>query len=289
MPDRRSNSSSRVTLEDLLRLKRAERPPPEFWGEFERELRQKQLAALVEKKSWWHEFAAVYSRFGGLRVSVGATAVLAVTMLSVHYYSRSGSEPSVVVRSNVPVQPETQLPRSSPTVMAAVTTAAPAAADLPEQSPSVTNVHGATLAQAAQPVAEEIPGLIPRLGDVLENRANPPELIPSAHSIAIQLPASAAMEPELLEAASRSISFEDRAMPAACVRHIAEALPTATAATEPRRARLVAALGTAFAYSPEPSAPEHAKRNGIRYLAEDGWDRSISRLEAGADRLSIRF
>ena len=276
-------------MEDLLRLKRAERPPPEFWGEFERELRQKQLAALVEKKSWWHEFAAVYSRFGGLRVSVGATAVLAVTMLSVHYYSRSGSEPSVVVRSNVPVQPETQLPGSSPAVMAAVTTAAPAAADLPEQSPSVTNVHGATLAQAAQPVAEEIPGLIPRLGDVLENRANPPELIPSAHSIAIQLPASAAMEPELLEAASRSISFEDRAMPAACVRHIAEALPTATAATEPRRARLVAALGTAFAYSPEPSAPEHAKRNGIRYLAEDGWDRSISRLEAGADRLSIRF
>jgi hypothetical protein len=73
------------------------------------------------------------------------------------------------------------------------------------------------------------------------------------------------------------------------VRHIAEALPTATAATEPRRARLVAALGTAFAYSPEPSAPEHAKRSVSRYLAEDGWDRSISRLEAGADRLSIRF
>ena len=97
------------------------------------------------------------------------------------------------------------------------------------------------------------------------------------------------MEPELLEAASRSLSFEDRAMPAARVRHIAEALPTATAATEPRRARLVAALGTAFAYSPEPSAPEHAKRSVSRYLAEDGWDRSISRLEAGADRLSIRF
>jgi hypothetical protein len=52
---------------------------------------------------------------------------------------------------------------------------------------------------------------------------------------------------------------------------------------------LLAALGTAFAYSPEPSAPEHAKRSVIRYLAEDGWDRSISRLEAGGDRLSIRF
>ena len=275
-------------MEDLLRLKRAEHPPPEFWVEFERELRQKQLAALVEKKSWWHEFAAVYSRFGGLRVPVGATAVLAVTLLSVHYYSRSGGEPAVVVRSDLPVQPETQLPRSSPTVAAAVAVAAFAAADRPEP-PSVVSVHDATLAQAPQPVAEEIPGLIPRLGDVWENRANPPELAPSAHSIAIQLPASAAMEPELFEAASRSLGFEDRAMPAARVRHIAEALPTATAATEPRRARLVAALGTAFAYSPEPSAPEHAKRSVIRYLAEDGWDHSISRLEAGANRLSIRF
>jgi hypothetical protein len=289
MSDRRSNSSSRVTVEDLLRLKRAERPPPDFWVEFERELRQKQLAALVEKKSWWHEFAAVYSRFGGLRVPVGATAVLAVTLLSVHYYSRSGSEPSVVVRSNVPVQLETQLPRSLPMVAAAVASAAPAAADLPEQPSSAADVHGATLVQATQPVTEEISGLIPRLGDVLENRGNPPELIPSAHSIAIQLPASAAMEPELLDAASRSLGFEDRAMPAARVRHIAETLPTATAATEPRHARLVAALGTAFAYSPEPSAPEHAKRSVIRYLAEDGWDHSMSRLEAGANRLSIRF
>jgi hypothetical protein len=289
MSDRRSNSSSRVTLEDLLRLKRAERPPPEFWVEFEQELRQKQLAALVEKKSWWHEFAAVYSRFGGLRVPVGATAVLAVTLLSVHYYSRSGSEPSVVVRSNVLVQPETQLPRSSPTIAAAVASAAPAAADLPEEPPSAANVQGATLVEATQPVTGEISGLIPRMGDVLENRANPPELISSAHSIAIQFPGSAAMEPELLEAASRSLGFEDRAMPAARVRHIAETLPTATAATEPRHARLVAALGTAFAYSPEPSVPEYAKRSVIRHLTEDGWDHSMSRLEAGANRLSIRF
>ena len=34
-----------VTLEDLLRLKRAERPAAEFWVRFDRELRAKQEAA----------------------------------------------------------------------------------------------------------------------------------------------------------------------------------------------------------------------------------------------------
>jgi hypothetical protein len=97
------------------------------------------------------------------------------------------------------------------------------------------------------------------------------------------------MEPELLEVSGRSLGFEDRAMPTSRLRHTAEALPTAAATTVPRRARLLATLGSAFAYSPEPSAPEHAKRSVIRFLAEDGWDRSMSRLEAGGDRLSIRF
>lgn len=289
MSDRRFNSPARVTLEDLLHLKRAERPPPEFWVEFERELRQKQLAALVERKSWWHEFAAVYTRFGGLRVPVGATAVLVASLISVHYYSRSGDEPSEVVRRSSPVQPGTQLPLSSPIIATVVSSTAPAAMEVPEQQPSLGNVHNAALTEAPRPVAEQIPGLIPRLGDVLANRADPSELTPTVRSIAIQFPTSAAMDPELFEAVGRPLGFEDRAMPAARLRHTAEALPTAAAATEPRRARLLAALGSAFAYSPEPSAPEHAKRSIIRHLTEDGWDRSISRLEAGGDRLSIRF
>ena len=288
MSDRRPNSPSRVTLEDLLHLKRAERPPPEFWVEFERELRQKQLAALVEKKSWWHEFAAVYSRFGGLRIPIGATAVLAVTLLSVRYYSHLSSEKSAVVRGNLPVQPERSLPTSAPQVPAVAAVAVPAT-EVSEQLPSPPDVRGASVAEARRPVADELPALIPRLGDVLENRAGLAELTPSVRPIAIQLTTAAAMEPALLEVAGQSLSFEDRAMPAMRVRHTAEALPTAAAATEPRRARLVATLGSAFAYSPEPSAPEHAKRSIIRHLDEDGWDRSISRLEAGGDRLSIRF
>ena len=36
-------STRPIVIEDLLRLKRAERPPAEFWSTFDRELRAKQL------------------------------------------------------------------------------------------------------------------------------------------------------------------------------------------------------------------------------------------------------
>lgn len=42
---------TRITLEELLRLKRAERPPAEFWDQFEREFQQKAMQALVESES----------------------------------------------------------------------------------------------------------------------------------------------------------------------------------------------------------------------------------------------
>jgi len=43
------NEQEEVTLEDLLRLKRAERPSEAFWGEFDRELHQRMLQTLVKK------------------------------------------------------------------------------------------------------------------------------------------------------------------------------------------------------------------------------------------------
>lgn len=75
----------KVTVEDLLRLKRAERPVPEFWSNFERELRQKQLTALLEKRSWWREIPQFLARRAYL--PIGATAILAFTLVSVKYYA----------------------------------------------------------------------------------------------------------------------------------------------------------------------------------------------------------
>ena len=42
----------KVTLEDLLRLKRHERPGPEYWERFDRELRSGMLKAFVQPEPW---------------------------------------------------------------------------------------------------------------------------------------------------------------------------------------------------------------------------------------------
>lgn len=77
-----------VTLEDILRLKRAERPPAEFWDRFDRELRAKQLAALLEKRPWWRTISMprIFSGVRRYHLPLGATAVLAVTIFSVREY-----------------------------------------------------------------------------------------------------------------------------------------------------------------------------------------------------------
>lgn len=69
-----------VTLEDLLKLKRAERPSAEFWGEFDSQLRAKQLRALVEKRPWWHGLQTAFYSLGRYRLPIGALAAVAVTV-----------------------------------------------------------------------------------------------------------------------------------------------------------------------------------------------------------------
>lgn len=53
MPEsERSLSKTDLTIEHLLKLKRAEKPEAEFWEQFERELQQKQLQALMRPSVW---------------------------------------------------------------------------------------------------------------------------------------------------------------------------------------------------------------------------------------------
>jgi hypothetical protein len=290
MPDRQSNPPSKVTLEDLLHLKRAERPAPEFWAEFERDLRQKQLAALVARRSWWHELSAAYRKFGRLRLPLGAAAVAALSFVSLRYYAAPGVNSLLAVNGYPVHQPAIGTPARAPAVERPVVPTALAhlgAADEPTATAAMTNSTAPTAAPRG--VAGEAAMPISWAEDFVENRPVRSDLTPSARSIAVNLAAVVVTEPELVDAVARPLGFEERAMPAARGRRTAEILPTAAAVTEPRRARLLAALGAAGVYAPEPSAPEHAKRSVLRYLAEDGWDRSMSRLEAEGDKLSIKF
>jgi hypothetical protein len=131
----RPRPQSKVSLEDLLRLKRAERPAPEFWAEFESQLRHKQLAAIVDKRPWWRRLSV--ANLAKLSIPVGATAVIAFTLVTV----RERSQPAA----------ETQQ-------VAAVTTSAPLSAtdmSATQSSSSSADAVSAALDHAPAPVAQQ--------------------------------------------------------------------------------------------------------------------------------------
>jgi hypothetical protein len=72
-----------VTLEQLLRLKRAERPEAEFWTDWEQELRRRQLASLVKTRSW-HErlFDSGFRRLRRIAPVGAAAAALGIAWVS---------------------------------------------------------------------------------------------------------------------------------------------------------------------------------------------------------------
>ena len=53
MADTNNSHEKEVKIEDLLRLKRAERPGEVFWNTFDRELHQRMLQTLVKKDPWY--------------------------------------------------------------------------------------------------------------------------------------------------------------------------------------------------------------------------------------------
>jgi hypothetical protein len=52
MAHQKNERQKEIKVEDLLRLKRAERPDDAFWGTFDRELHQRMLQTLVKKDPW---------------------------------------------------------------------------------------------------------------------------------------------------------------------------------------------------------------------------------------------
>lgn len=71
---------SKVTLEDLLRLKRHERPPAEYWVRFDRELNERVWRSMVEpKQSWLGSLGEIFNR--NVRwLTVGGVSAMALIL-----------------------------------------------------------------------------------------------------------------------------------------------------------------------------------------------------------------
>ncbi len=75
------NHQKEVKVEDLLRLKRAERPDDAFWNTFDKELHQRMLQTLVKKDPWYVQLLRAVSGRIAQTTAVGAAAAFLALMV----------------------------------------------------------------------------------------------------------------------------------------------------------------------------------------------------------------
>lgn len=267
----------KITVEDLIRLKRAERPAPEFWVGFERELRQKQLTALLEKRSWWQELPQFFARHAYL--PVGATAILAFTLVSVRYYTpaqltqmdgaaTSGSALAV----NHAVAPVTvapvSVPVTSPLVNRSQETVRPAEAD-----------HSAVVRAAVEPTASAL------AQDTVSATMVPAAALetPSSRYIATNLDRLEKTDPDLVKAFIGSrLSAPARAQATSATLTELASIPTGGS----KRSRILAQYSDRQ-LNPEPAAPELVRERLSRRLGDSEITDRISRIGLKGDQVSL--
>ena len=81
MADKNNAHDKEVQVEDLLRLKRAERPSEAFWVTFDRELHQRMLQTLVKKDPWYVQALRGISGRIAQTAAVGAAAAFLAMMI----------------------------------------------------------------------------------------------------------------------------------------------------------------------------------------------------------------
>lgn len=268
-----------VALEDILRLKRAERPSPEFWTHFDRELRAKQLAALVEKRPWWSVVPRVLTGLSRYHLPLGATAVLALSIVS---YREFRPVPPA------PVQPLDA--RTVPAVVAMAGTesglaAVQSDAGLPApEAVAFANESGSQSRSADLALDSDAPrSSSPASTFTAGIAALGSDTMPGARLIGDKL-MSAQQGALVREAVDASRGFESRILPARTPR--VDPLAQMASPADARRAWLLnAALASASATLPARSGDRVARR-----LTNDRfYDDTVSRFDAHGNSLAVRF
>lgn len=258
-----------ITIEDLLRLKRAEHPKPEFWTEFDRELRAKQLAALVEKRSWWRALPAMLRGLTRYSLPLGATAALAITFVTVRNYHFGHSTPTISPGARATIEePVVAGVGAEPKHVLVVATNENSSAGVSE------NTNASPFRSDAN-APGELAKMVPMLS-ADENATAAEEGRPSARSIAENMAAA-----EVMLGASQP-GFEARALPARATPR--EPLAEMQNPSESRRSRFAAA----FASMTTEASPAPSARVARRLSDEQLYD-SIHRFGASGNSVSFRF
>ncbi|MCP5529690.1 MAG: hypothetical protein H7A44_04540 [Opitutaceae bacterium] len=269
-----------VTLEQLLRVKRAERPQPEFWQQFEREMRVKQLAAIVEPRPWWAAFIRVGARVARYQVPVGATAIFALTLLTVREYQT----PPVSEEQFAPTIVEREV-QTMPGPAVAVVVPAPAVAETPVKEIDKTPAVAVAASNAATPTVTPDRALrtMPMLGGAgIENDS------PTARMIAANLEAVKNSAPELAQLINR-VSGMDALIAPQQKTEVIDPLARVTVNPDRRSSRLLASALPVASYSSGEISTEANTARLSRTLTEERLYDSVSRFGFNANRVAIKF
>lgn len=291
MRDESKQPGKAVTLEDLLRLKRAERPGPEFWAQFDDALRAKQLAAIVERRPWWHvDFGAWASVVARVRVPVGLAAVGVLSVLTVQQF-----------RSPMPVAPVGPVGDADRLAVAdvAVVTDVPQAArpgdaessDAQGVAVAVVQVNaGPEWVAAGEAFAADASSAALERGPVASAAASEASLSLNATALASDLRSLRPAGLSTLDSSGVATldlgSFRSNSRTST----VEEPLARVTSPTESRRERLAALVApAAMKSSSQSGSPDRVRERMISRLSEDDLYSSVSRLNVERGGLRVSF
>jgi len=109
MPDSEKNQNEKISVEELLRFKRAERPDQAFWDKFDRELHQRMMQTLVKKDPWPVQILrGLSTRLAQTGAIVGVAAALAVMVVRPAFFAtnEAGNFEMAAVDASESVQSE---------------------------------------------------------------------------------------------------------------------------------------------------------------------------------------
>lgn len=282
-------SNRPVSIEDLLRLKRAERPPAEFWGEFDRKLREKQLAALVAKRPWWQRLPRLAPVLVRYRLVLGGTAIAAVAFLSLR--EETALVPVVALEPAAAAEAVVAAPIAAAglgVIHSAVEEFTPSAPAPEVVAVTATVVDGtdnlvAVDTPIAEPVMPENLSRLVALGGGSVAVAEKAVESPSARHVVANLAAVGTPEPVVMgRLLGGANGFEARAMPA---RTTVDPLQQMTPPADSRRSRLLTAMVSSAALETSVRSTERAANR----FAEEGVYDQIQRFGARGDRVHVRF
>lgn len=267
-----------VTLEQLLRVKRAERPPQEFWQHFEREMRVKQLAAIVEPRPWWAPFIRIGARVARYQVPVGATAIFALTLLTVREYQM----PAAYEAPFAPAIEQREV-HTMPGPAVTVVVAPEVSAEVSAQE-SATQVAVASDSTSTQSVASDraVHSVSMFGGAGTENDS------PTARMIAANLEAVKNSAPELAQLINR-VSGMDMLIAPQQKTEVIDPLARVTVNPDRRSSRLLAGSLPVASYVSHEVSNEANTARLSRSLTEERLYDSVSRFGFNANRVAIKF